>query len=390
MSALEPEARSNSKRAKRSQIRSMLRHKDLQVIGEESEKDPPKLSEKTRAVPPSLKQMESRRRQEGNVPPGPSVKTHAGPPSDRTKDDDGLLRALGTGRRHHRAGKGPEAPSAKTEYLNASRKHATGDKAADKDIPEGPSVKVIPPSHKELEERRGEIGVPSPKLKAPSRSLKPSKSRTAIADRREKTPASKIKSLVHSRKSSGKKAEKLGTRMESKKSEGNLKAAKKPVSSETSQEAESQKSAFIQRWKWPKKWRMKFPTKPFATEKLDKWTMKQEAKKPRRADEPLSSADAVADSSADGLRRRQNVPASHKNYFMMGPYPCYATCPACRRRCVTYTQTQPSTQAWIICILLCLVGLDCFCCLIPLFLRQCQDINHYCSYCGCWIGRYQA
>ncbi|XP_052071642.1 cell death-inducing p53-target protein 1 homolog isoform X4 [Mytilus californianus] len=67
--------------------------------------------------------------------------------------------------------------------------------------------------------------------------------------------------------------------------------------------------------------------------------------------------------------------------------PVNTACPHCRAQVITATQYETGTFAWIICLVLCIVG--CWpCCLIPFCVDGCKDVTHSCPNCKQVISRW--
>ncbi|XP_056019494.1 cell death-inducing p53-target protein 1 homolog isoform X4 [Ostrea edulis] len=67
--------------------------------------------------------------------------------------------------------------------------------------------------------------------------------------------------------------------------------------------------------------------------------------------------------------------------------PVHTKCPHCQAEIVTATSYETGTFAWIICLVLCLVG--CWpCCLIPFCVDGCKDVIHSCPNCHQTMGRF--
>ncbi|KAF2886091.1 hypothetical protein ILUMI_20083 [Ignelater luminosus] len=70
-----------------------------------------------------------------------------------------------------------------------------------------------------------------------------------------------------------------------------------------------------------------------------------------------------------------------------GPCPQYSTCPFCHHAISTRVETEPSTKTHLVAFFMCLFG--CWpCCLLPYCFDSCQSKNHYCPYCGAFLGSY--
>lgn len=64
------------------------------------------------------------------------------------------------------------------------------------------------------------------------------------------------------------------------------------------------------------------------------------------------------------------------------------TCPHCRAQVVTATHYETGTLAWVICVVIALVGFWLGCCLIPFCVDACKDVVHTCPNCRQQIARY--
>ncbi|CAI2379166.1 unnamed protein product [Moneuplotes crassus] len=67
--------------------------------------------------------------------------------------------------------------------------------------------------------------------------------------------------------------------------------------------------------------------------------------------------------------------------------PVYCECPSCNLPTHTRVEVKVSRLQWIVCIILLLVGLWCFCC-IPFYFRSLKAGRHYCKNCGALIGSF--
>ncbi|KAL7641528.1 UNVERIFIED_CONTAM: hypothetical protein RMT77_007399 [Armadillidium vulgare] len=63
-------------------------------------------------------------------------------------------------------------------------------------------------------------------------------------------------------------------------------------------------------------------------------------------------------------------------------------CPHCHYEVTTNIKKEPSNLAYVSCLLLCLFGCFCGCCLIPLFMDSCKATEHTCPHCNRLLGRY--
>ena len=61
-------------------------------------------------------------------------------------------------------------------------------------------------------------------------------------------------------------------------------------------------------------------------------------------------------------------------------------CPACRHNIVTAVHYENGLFAWLICLLICLIGGICGCCLIPFCMHESQDAIHTCPLCHTYLG----
>uniref|UniRef100_A0A915JLF6 LITAF domain-containing protein n=1 Tax=Romanomermis culicivorax TaxID=13658 RepID=A0A915JLF6_ROMCU len=73
----------------------------------------------------------------------------------------------------------------------------------------------------------------------------------------------------------------------------------------------------------------------------------------------------------------------------LGPHPSSIQCPHCSAHIVTGVNFVPGTLAWVLCIVLLLLGLWCGCCLIPFCMPECQDVEHRCPNCRQFLGVYR-
>ncbi|XP_046577318.1 cell death-inducing p53-target protein 1-like isoform X7 [Haliotis rubra] len=68
--------------------------------------------------------------------------------------------------------------------------------------------------------------------------------------------------------------------------------------------------------------------------------------------------------------------------------PVQTQCPHCAAQIVTATHYDNGTFTWVICLILCLVGCDFFCCLIPFCVDGCKDVIHTCPNCKAMVARW--
>ncbi|XP_069501683.1 lipopolysaccharide-induced tumor necrosis factor-alpha factor homolog isoform X2 [Ambystoma mexicanum] len=69
--------------------------------------------------------------------------------------------------------------------------------------------------------------------------------------------------------------------------------------------------------------------------------------------------------------------------------PMRTTCPACQQPIVTSISYTSGAMAWLLCILLALLGCILGCCLIPFFVDSCKDVNHYCPSCNHLVAKHK-
>ncbi|XP_046339167.1 cell death-inducing p53-target protein 1-like isoform X3 [Haliotis rufescens] len=68
--------------------------------------------------------------------------------------------------------------------------------------------------------------------------------------------------------------------------------------------------------------------------------------------------------------------------------PVQTQCPHCAAQIVTATHYDNGTFTWVICLILCLVGCDFLCCLIPFCMDGCKDVIHTCPNCKAMVARW--
>ncbi|XP_043919245.1 lipopolysaccharide-induced tumor necrosis factor-alpha factor homolog isoform X1 [Protopterus annectens] len=73
----------------------------------------------------------------------------------------------------------------------------------------------------------------------------------------------------------------------------------------------------------------------------------------------------------------------------LGSGPTSMTCMTCRTTVVTKVSHKPGALAWMMCIILFILGLFVGCCLIPFCVPSCNDATHKCPNCGTVLGRHR-
>jgi len=73
--------------------------------------------------------------------------------------------------------------------------------------------------------------------------------------------------------------------------------------------------------------------------------------------------------------------------FSQQPIQC--TCGNCRSVVITRVEESTGLLAWLLCVLLLIVGCGLGCCLIPFCVSSCQNFQHYCPNCNAFIGEYR-
>uniref|UniRef100_A0A914DYP4 LITAF domain-containing protein n=1 Tax=Acrobeloides nanus TaxID=290746 RepID=A0A914DYP4_9BILA len=72
-----------------------------------------------------------------------------------------------------------------------------------------------------------------------------------------------------------------------------------------------------------------------------------------------------------------------------GPKSIQMTCPHCHQQVVTRVKYNPGLLTWLLvggCIVF---GFWLGCCLIPLCIDDCQDVEHFCPNCKSYLGQYK-
>ncbi|XP_065907025.1 protein NLRC3-like isoform X2 [Dysidea avara] len=88
-----------------------------------------------------------------------------------------------------------------------------------------------------------------------------------------------------------------------------------------------------------------------------------------------------------------NKQSSKETIVILGEYPIKVFCPECHKEMETKTATKIGPYTWILVLLLffsfvSLTLLFCLC-LLPLFMRLCKDVSHFCSKCNAHLGVYR-
>lgn len=87
------------------------------------------------------------------------------------------------------------------------------------------------------------------------------------------------------------------------------------------------------------------------------------------------------------VNNRRAPLGSKTNY---GVEPKLITCQYCHLQTVTDTELIPGACGICSCLMCCLVGLWCGCCLIPLAIPDLNDVEHSCSHCKKTVGFYRS
>ncbi|XP_032785478.2 cell death-inducing p53-target protein 1 [Daphnia magna] len=74
---------------------------------------------------------------------------------------------------------------------------------------------------------------------------------------------------------------------------------------------------------------------------------------------------------------------------MLGPEVCTMKCPQCQAEIQTGIKTKPGLVPICSGILICLFGCVLGCCLIPCFIKDCLDVEHFCPSCNAYLGRFK-
>ncbi|XP_025198905.1 lipopolysaccharide-induced tumor necrosis factor-alpha factor homolog [Melanaphis sacchari] len=73
----------------------------------------------------------------------------------------------------------------------------------------------------------------------------------------------------------------------------------------------------------------------------------------------------------------------------MGPKSTFIYCSSCNKKNHTVVLKKHKAIAWLSCLLLCLGGCICGCCLIPFHMDSCSNIEHMCPECKAFLGQYR-
>uniref|UniRef100_A0A7S3NAI6 LITAF domain-containing protein n=1 Tax=Euplotes harpa TaxID=151035 RepID=A0A7S3NAI6_9SPIT len=71
--------------------------------------------------------------------------------------------------------------------------------------------------------------------------------------------------------------------------------------------------------------------------------------------------------------------------FTLQAHPVMVNCPHCNKQGMTKVQSRIGMMQWIICLVLCLMGFWCCCC-IPFYISDLRDATHACSQCNTVLG----
>ncbi|CAG5009848.1 unnamed protein product [Parnassius apollo] len=71
----------------------------------------------------------------------------------------------------------------------------------------------------------------------------------------------------------------------------------------------------------------------------------------------------------------------------MGPTATVYVCKSCNQQIVTRVDRSPTMRTHLFALILCLVGCWPFACL-PYCVDSCNNVDHYCTNCGAYIGSY--
>ncbi|XP_025086072.1 cell death-inducing p53-target protein 1 homolog [Pomacea canaliculata] len=71
-----------------------------------------------------------------------------------------------------------------------------------------------------------------------------------------------------------------------------------------------------------------------------------------------------------------------------GEGPIMVTCPHCHATVTTSTHYTVGTFAWLICVIILLLGFWLGCCLIPFCVDSCKDVIHTCPNCQQQLGKF--
>ena len=74
--------------------------------------------------------------------------------------------------------------------------------------------------------------------------------------------------------------------------------------------------------------------------------------------------------------------------FTLQAHPVPVTCPHCKKQGVTMVKSRIGLMQWLICLVLCLMGFWCCCC-IPCYISDLREASHSCQHCGSYLGSSQ-
>jgi len=77
------------------------------------------------------------------------------------------------------------------------------------------------------------------------------------------------------------------------------------------------------------------------------------------------------------------------NVPTLGPKSTVMNCPHCNENIHTKTNYSSGLLTWLISGGCAFLGLICGCCLIPFYMDDCKDVEHYCPKCNGFLGVYK-
>lgn len=82
----------------------------------------------------------------------------------------------------------------------------------------------------------------------------------------------------------------------------------------------------------------------------------------------------------------QNIENTYEELEIGNRNPVEIICPSCGGRIETFVKHKIGLGTNFSAMVLCFVGGSCFLCLVPYFIKRCQDAVHYCPLCNARIG----